>query len=312
MENIALLGFGRIGKKFYDSSLKSKKIVIKNILRKKLINSRDKKVNFFTNFNSLIKNKSIKGYIIATPVQSHFEYAKKIIKNKKPLIIEKPLVSNLFQLKTLYKLCKNYKKSIFVNHKDLYNPAFIKFTHELKLIGKYNKIYITFGKSQKIKKFKLNKDRDFFFPSFEWLPHPLAIAIKLKGYPHKISVIKNKITFSKKYIFQKSIICLFYKKKIIQINFSNNYKIPKRKIKVIGKKDSIIYDGYKKKMLIKKSYNKNPKEIKYQKSDPFDVLINKFCLSINKKIYKNDIPLSYKVMKILFKIEALMKNKLNL
>ena len=45
-------------------------------------------------------------------------------KTNKPFIIEKPLVANPVELEELYKKCKNYKQSIFVNHSDLYNPAF--------------------------------------------------------------------------------------------------------------------------------------------------------------------------------------------
>jgi len=310
MKNIALLGFGKIGKTFFAKSLKNSKIKIENILKRRSINFKDKKIKFYKNINPLLKNENIKGYIVATPVQSHFNYARKIIENKKPFIIEKPLVSNPKELNILYKLSKNYKKSIFVNHKDLYNPAFNKFTKELKSIGNYSKINISFGKFQKIKIFK-NKNNSFL-PSFDWLPHPLALALKLEGYPKKISLIKNKIFFFNKYIFQYSIINLTYKKRIIQINFSNQYKTPRRRVEVSGSKAKLIYDGYKKDMLIKKANNKNFRKIKYKEIDPFDNLINKLCLSIDTKSYNNDIHLSYKVMRILFDLERIMKKGVNL
>ena len=310
MKNIALLGFGKIGKTFFERSLKSPKITIENILKKKSINFKDKKIKFFKSISPLLKDKSIQGYIVATPVQSHFKYAKKIVKSKKPFIIEKPLVSTPNELNILYDLCKNYKKSIFVNHKDLYNPAFYQFNRELKSIGNYNKINISFGKFQKIKIPKIKNN--FFLPSFDWLPHPLAIALKLEGYPKKISVIKNKFFFLKKYIFQNSIINLTYKKRIIQISFSNQYKTPRRRIEIKGSKARLIYDGYKKNMLIKKSNNENFKKIKYQTIDPFENLINKLYRSIDTKYYNNDVHLSYKVMKILFELDRVMKNGLNL
>ena len=149
MNDVALLGYGKIGKRFYQRSIFSKKIHIDKILKKRLI-ADNKKVKFYNNINKIIKNKKIQGYIIATPVQTHFTFAKKIIKTNKPIIIEKPLVAKFIELNKLYFLCKNYKKSIFVNHKDLYNPAFIKFSKEIKRIGNYSKINIFFGKYQKI------------------------------------------------------------------------------------------------------------------------------------------------------------------
>ena len=309
MKNIALLGFGKIGKKFYEKSKKNKKIFISHILKKKLIKLKDKKVKILNKIEPVINNKKIKGYIIATPVNSHFQYAKKIIKIKKPFIIEKPIVANLKELEVLFNLCKSFKKSIFVNYQDLYNPAFVQLKKQIKKIGSYSKINIFFGKFQKIKK---NKNNLSFSPAFDWLPHPLAIAIKLQGIPNKVRIIKNKIYILKKNIIQSLVICLYYRNKVIQINFSNQYRSPKRRIKVKGSKATLVYDGYKKNMLIKKIKNKSFKKVKYIYIDPFESLINKFSLSLEKDLSKNDIFLSYNVMKILFKIEEEMKSKMDL
>ncbi len=51
MINIALLGFVKIGKIFFKKSLKNSKIKIENILKKKSINYKDKKLNFIKIFN---------------------------------------------------------------------------------------------------------------------------------------------------------------------------------------------------------------------------------------------------------------------
>jgi len=307
MKNVALLGFGKMGKKFYQRSILSKKIYIDKILKKKLI--KNKKIKFFNDINKLVKNKKIQGYIVATPVQNHFRHIKSIIKTNKPIIIEKPLVAKLTELKKLYNLLKNYKKSIFVNHKDLYNPAFIKFSKQIKNIGYYSKINIFFGKYQKI---KIYNKKFTFLPSFDWLPHPIAIAIKLNGVPNKIKIIQNDVFIKNKNIFQNSKIIFLYDKAIIQINFSNRYKTPKRRVVINGTKSTIIYDGSQKNMLTKKIKNSKTKKIKYYQIDPLDYLINKFYFSMKNKFYNNDIHLSYNVMKILFEIEKKMKIKLNL
>ena len=46
-----------------------------SVLKKRLI-ADNKKVKFYNNINKIIKNKKIQGYIIATPVQTHFTFAK--------------------------------------------------------------------------------------------------------------------------------------------------------------------------------------------------------------------------------------------
>ena len=186
-------------------------------------------VTFFENFRNLVKKNNIDGYILATPVSSHYEYARKIIKRKKPFIIEKPIVKNTHELENLYEICKNYKHSIFVNHTDLYNPAFFQFLKRIKLVGKFKQIDMTFGKLQKIKLNNNSLDENSNLPSFEWLPHPIAIIIKLGGLPKKIFIKKNSITIENNNIFQKSIIHIFCKKMSIKLNFSNKYKNPKKK-----------------------------------------------------------------------------------
>ena len=309
--NIALIGFGRIGKKYLETSLKTKSIVINKILKKKKIKPKIPSVQFFRNFGLLNKSKNIAAYIIATPVESHYEYANKIINKKKPFILEKPIVANHGQLKKLYELCKNYKHSIFINHLDLHNPAFSAFLKNLKSIGAYKKIEITYGKYQKTKRSSiLDKKKEFFLPSFDWLSHPISLAIKLAGLPIKISIIKNKIFFKNKYVFQKSKILLKCKKKDVYINFSNEYFVPKRRVKIKGSKAILVYDGYKKNKLIKSTNKKIFKSVFFKKITPMENLLQKFYYSIKNKSNVNQINFGYKVMKILLEIEYKMKKKL--
>ena len=311
MQNIALLGFGRIGKKYYQTSLRSKHIVINKILKKNVINLKVPNVKFFKNFDLLNRDKNIEAYIIATPVESHYEYARKIVNKKKPFILEKPLVTNYEELNKLYRLCKNYKNSILVNHIDLYNPTFLAFLNNLKSVGIYKKIDISFGKYQKIKKFNIrNKKGKFFLPSFEWLPHPLAITIKLAGLPKKISIIKNKIIIKNNYIFQKSKIELQCKKKVVNINISNGYSIPRRQIKVTGSRAILTYDGHKQNVLIKKNNYKLFRNIIFKKIEPMENLLQYFYYSIKNKSNISDINFGYKVMKILFEIDNKMRKKI--
>ena len=147
MKKITLIGFGSIGKKYLKTSANTDGILINKIIKKREIKLKRRNLSFFKDFNKI--GKTSDAFIVASPVESHFEYAKKIIRKKKPFIIEKPLVANIEELNHLRDLCKNYNKPVFVNHTDLYNPAFAAFLHELKSIGRYQKIDISFGKNQK-------------------------------------------------------------------------------------------------------------------------------------------------------------------
>ena len=76
MKNIALIGFGKIGKKIFNLVLKKKNISINKILKRKILNFKILNVKFFKNFKTLAKSGNIDGYIVATPVSSHYEYAR--------------------------------------------------------------------------------------------------------------------------------------------------------------------------------------------------------------------------------------------
>ena len=186
MLNIALIGLGRIGRKYFKELEKNKNYNLIKVLRKKNYIRKNSSVKFYINKNKFFSNnkKNNNAYIIASPIDTHYEYIKTILTKKAPLIVEKPIVDNIHELKKIKILSHNIKHPVLVNHIDLYNPAFKKLEKKLKLIGNYNKIKIEFGKFKKI--YKINKKSNTIFPYFDWLPHPLAIAIKLVGFPKKI------------------------------------------------------------------------------------------------------------------------------
>ena len=306
MKKITLIGFGSIGKKYLKTSAKTDGILINKIIKKRETKLKRRNLSFFKDFNKI--GKTSDAFIVASPVESHFEYAKKIIRKKKPFIIEKPLVANIEELNHLRDLCKNYNKPVFVNHTDLYNPAFAAFLHELKSIGRYQKIDISFGKNQK----RIMRKNFLSLPSFDWLPHPIALAIKLAGSPKKIYIIKNKIFIKNKHISQNCLIRMHCKNKIVNIKFSNSYLNPKRRIEIQGSKAQLIYDGYKKHNLTRKNNKSFPKKIYYEKIEPLKNLLRLFYFSIKHKSNKNDLKFAYRVMKVLFKIDNDMKKKLGI
>ena len=309
MLNIALIGLGRMGRKYFKVLKKNEHFNLIKVLRKKNYTRKNTFVKFYNNRNKFFsKNKkNIHAYIIASPLNTHYEYIKKILTKKKPLIIEKPIVKNIHELKKINILSHNVKHPVLVNHTDLYNPAFKKLEKKLKLIGNYRKIKIEFGKFKKI--YKINNKSSTELPYFDWLPHPLAIAVKLVGFPNKIKILKEKTTIKKKFIFQKIHLRLFCKQKAIDIFFSNDCKIPKRRFEIKGDKGSIKYDAYKTKSLILKVKNKKIISYSFNNTSLENILkVFHDAVIYRKKI--SDINLSIKVMKIIFLIQKKINIKI--
>ena len=63
MKNIALIGYGNIGKRIFNKSLKENNISINKILKKRITNLKLLNVKFFINFKTFIKGKKNDGYI---------------------------------------------------------------------------------------------------------------------------------------------------------------------------------------------------------------------------------------------------------
>ena len=103
-------------------------------------NFKDLKV-FSSLDEALIEN--FDGFIVATPAKTHYEIAKKIIENKKPVLVEKPLTLNIDSAIKLNDLANKNKVNLMVGHVLLFHPAFQKMKSLIEdgVLGKIQYIY---------------------------------------------------------------------------------------------------------------------------------------------------------------------------
>ncbi len=267
---VGLIGRGKMSKAFQKEIKESNKFnLVKIISKRDIIKNRQIIKKFF-------KSKKCNLIIITSPVKSHFKYLSLAIKNKKNIIIEKPLVENVNELKKVITLNRNYKKKIMIHHNDVLN--FERFKIFKDNYKKFKKIEMTYGKKEVV-----NSNKK---PFFDWLPHPLALIIRYFGYPKKFKIIKFlRKKSGSKILEELKIEFLFYDLKIFLI-FSNFLKKRTKKIYIFKNNKKEIYDGYKK---------KNRRTIK--------ILLEKFY----KENKINEIFSFYKVYMLLFKIENKLK-----
>jgi predicted dehydrogenase len=79
----------------------------------------------FSNIDNALEN-DFDGFIVATSASSHFLVAKKIIQNKKHVLIEKPMTLSSIDAKILCDLALKNNVNLMVGHLLLFHPAFIK------------------------------------------------------------------------------------------------------------------------------------------------------------------------------------------
>ena len=273
--NIGLIGRGKMGKAFQGEIEKSNKFNLVKIFSKR--DMRKKKQNIRKFFRSNIFDL----IIITSPVDSHYQYLNYAMKNKKHIIVEKPLVENFNELKKLSKLNRNFKQKIMIHHNDILN--FEKFKIFKKSYKDSKKIEMVYGK----KDIKNSTKK----PYFDWLPHPLALIVKYFGFPKKFKILNYSKTKKESGLFEELKIEFSFKRLQIYLMFSNFLKNKTKKIFIFKNVKKEIYDGYKK---------KNQRSIK--------LLLEKFY----KKNKINEISLFFKSYDLLFRIKKdIERRKIN-
>ncbi len=90
------------------------------------------------NLDDVINNSNIDAVIIATPVFTHYEIAKKALCNGKHVLIEKPMTSSVKEADDLINLSIKFNKVLMVDHTFLYTGSVQKISSIIKddFIGK--------------------------------------------------------------------------------------------------------------------------------------------------------------------------------
>ena len=271
--NVGLIGYGKMGKIYAKEIKKKKEFKIVDILEHKNILKNPNVIKKF------FKSKKINLFIISSPINTHFKYLQHAYKEKKNIIIEKPLVENNGQLKKLKLLNKDYKKKVMIHHNDLLN---IENTNFIDKLSDCKKIEMFYGKKELVNSYKK--------PFFDWLPHPLSIIINFIGEPKNFKILKYTKKVTNNLVLEELKLIFNFSKFQIFLNFSNDLKSPSKKIILYKNNKNKIYDGYAK---------KNQKTIK--------LLLDKFY-RVNKI---NDINTNLKVYELLFKIKKQLQKKIN-
>lgn len=301
-KKILIVGYGKIGKR-YLSILKKKKNIEPIIFTRNFIKT--KKVKFINDYKELNK---INGAIIATPVNTHFQYTKFFLEKNIPVLLEKPIASQLKQANELKILSQKRKTSLIINYSDLFDPNLIKLLKYISPEIKYlNKIDMHYGNNRNKYYYKVAAS-----PSEDWLPHPVSVLIFILNKIYNFKIIEYNFKVNKKngQLFEKFKIKFDLKKNNILLNFSNFYKTNMRKIYIETKNLSFNFDAYNKKnnFFLK---NKIKKKVSL-KTSSFENVINIFLDTIEKKIFFSNIHLGLKEMKvsadIIKEISLLRKN----
>lgn len=239
-------------------------------------------LNFYDDLDDSFK-KNYYGYVIATPAETHFNIAKKILENKKHLLVEKPLTLSIDHAKNLVELADRNNVKLMVGHVLLFHPAVRKIKDILDSgkIGELQYIY-----SNRLNLGKVRTEENVFW---SFAPHDISIfQFLINSYPIKIDATGS--SFLQKGIFDSTVTTLKYERGIschIFVSWLHPFK--EHRIVVIGSEGMISFEDsavgkplilYSKKINIKNGIPEKidgpQKLIKYDKQMPLQAELEYF------------------------------------
>ena len=251
--NIAVIGAGYWGKNLIRVFNKLDVLKIICDLDKKILAERKKEypnLQTTADFKKILKDKGIKGIVIATPAVTHFKLAKQTLLAKKDVFVEKPLALKVEEGKELVKLAKKKKLILMVGHLLLYHPAIVKLEGMIKKgeLGDIRYIY-----SNRLNFGKLRTEENVLW---SFAPHDVAVILDLieniLGMPKKIIVMATGKHYLQEKIPDVTLSFLeFGKNKSAHIFVSWLNPFKEQKFCVIGSKAMAVFDDQiKDKLLI--------------------------------------------------------------
>lgn len=278
-----MIGNGKWGSNYKNTLLKSKSIKVSDLTP--IIKS-----GYKTNkLNNLFYNLKTKydGLIVATPSNKQYKILIEILKLNIPVIVEKPLCINKFELKNIMKY-KNKNQIIYVNHYHLFSTSFKKFKKSFKQ-SQVKNILIQDG--------NYGPFRKNLSPILDWAPHSIGVILNL----FKSKIVK--FHYSKKLIDKKNdieiliikFLFIFSNGQKAFIKVGNGFKKRKNKISIFLKNNErIIFEN--------DLLYKNQKPFQKNEPMPMDNLLEEFHKSIvNKSCNNVSFNIAKKTNSFLFK-----------
>ncbi len=190
-------------------------------------------------------NEDFDGFTVATPAETHFDIAKRILLRKRHILVEKPISLRVEEANELKKIAEDNHVNLMVGHLLLFHPAIKKIKSLIRdgKIGKLQYIY-----SNRLNLGTVRKEENILW---SFAPHDISIFQYLIG-TQPIEVISRGGIFLQPKIHDSSMTVLTYPNNVLgHIFVSWLHPFKEHRIVVIGSKGMFSYeDSSEKKQLL--------------------------------------------------------------
>lgn len=176
------------------------------------------------------------GYTIATPAETHFTVAKKILNQGKHLLVEKPITLKAEEARELHHLAKKQKVNLMVGHVLLFHPA-VRAIKEMVNSGKIGKLQYLY--SNRLNLGTVRKEENILW---SFAPHDLSIfQYLIESMP--VEIVSKGGAFLQSQIHDSTMTVLRYPDNIVgHIFVSWLHPFKEQRLVVIGSKGMLSFE----------------------------------------------------------------------
>nr|WP_160723952.1 Gfo/Idh/MocA family oxidoreductase [Bacillus sp. USDA818B3_A] len=197
--NFATVGTGWITESFIQAAKLSKQYQLVGVHSRTEENamklaSQHNAPHYYTDLEEMARSEEIQAVYIASPNSLHFEQTLTFLKNRKHVICEKPIFSNLAELETAYKTAEEHGVYLFEAIRNIHTPNFKILKEKLKMAGTLRSAILPYMKySSRYDLFLEGEEPNIFSAAYsggalvDLGVYPLYLAVCLFGKPKKVS-----------------------------------------------------------------------------------------------------------------------------
>jgi predicted dehydrogenase len=242
MIKVAQIGVGYWGPNLLRNLAANKACQVRAVVdtakdRREYVESFYPNIAVFEDIQDIIGDQDIRAVVIATPVRTHYELAKAMLRAGKHVLVEKPMATSLAQVEDLQTLARKNSLVAMVGHTFLYNTAvrYVKNLIDTRALGDIRYLY-----SQRLNLGRIRSDVDALW---NYAPHDISIIQYWLNEPDPLSVTVHGMDYIQPGIPDVVFINIKYPHKImanIHVSWLDPQKT--RKMIVVGSKKMVIYD----------------------------------------------------------------------
>lgn len=128
-----------------------------------------------SDFEAVLSSPAVAAVVIATPAETHYALARRVLEAGKDVFVEKPLALTYHEGRLLVELAKSTGRIVMVGHVLEYHPAILKL-RELVAAGALGKVRYIY--SNRLSLGKIRREENILW---SFAPHDIAVILRLIG-----------------------------------------------------------------------------------------------------------------------------------